>query len=201
MSILSEKYEFSSDKNRLLIRERGISFEDVIAALDNGRLLDSIDHKNPSKYSGQKIYIVEIERYTYLIPFVRKDKNTVFLKTIFPSRKITKQYLGSGGYDMKKNTIPSDSKLDPEEQALQESVERGEWKSTTNANEEEVFARKAAANFLRKDERITLRLSSADLFRLKQKAAYKGLPYQTFIASVLHEYAAGHFQEVSGGDK
>jgi len=58
------------------------------------------------------------------------------------------------------------------------------------------YAREAAANFLRKDERITLRLSSTDLERLKQKAAYKGLPYQTFIASVLHEYAAGHFKEI-----
>jgi predicted DNA binding CopG/RHH family protein len=44
---------------------------------------------------------------------------------------------------------------------------------------------------------VTLRLSSGDLARLKQKAAYKGLPYQTFIASVLHEYAAGHFMEVA----
>ncbi len=50
---------------------------------------------------------------------------------------------------------------------------------------------------MRKDERITLRISSGDLDRLKQKAAYKGLPYQTFIASVLHEYAAGHFKDVA----
>ena len=96
----------------------------------------------------------------------------------------------------KKKRNMTDIKLDPEEQALLESVEAGEWKSTDDAEEEIAFAKEAAANFIRKDERITLRLSSSDLDRLKQKAAYRGLPYQTFIASVLHEYSAGHFIEV-----
>lgn len=95
---------------------------------------------------------------------------------------------------MKRHVL--DAKLDPEEQELLDSIERGEWKSIENLDEELALAKKAAANFLRKDERVTLRLSSGDLRRLKQQAAYKGLPYQTFIASVLHEYAAGHFTEV-----
>ncbi len=90
-----------------------------------------------------------------------------------------------------------DVKLDPEEQELLESLERGEWKTVDNIEEVKKFAKAAATNFLRKDARITLRLSNADLKRLKQKAAYKGLPYQTFIASVLHEYAAGHFIEAT----
>lgn len=94
---------------------------------------------------------------------------------------------------MNKKTNKFSVKLDPEEQELLDSVERGEWKTVDNAKEEAAFARKAAANFLRKDARVTLRLSNTDLLKLKQKAAYKGLPYQTFIASVLHEYAAGHF--------
>lgn len=94
-----------------------------------------------------------------------------------------------------------DVKLDDYEQeisdAIDQALDKGELKSVTNSEEELDFAKKAAANFLRKDERITLRLSSGDLARLKQKAAYKGLPYQTFISSILHEYAAGHFVEVS----
>lgn len=94
-----------------------------------------------------------------------------------------------------------DVKLDAEEQELLDSVERGEWKPTKNAKEEAEFAKKAAANFLRKDERVTLRLSSGDLMRLKQKAAYRGLPYQTFISSILHEYAAGHFRDVGADDQ
>ena len=98
---------------------------------------------------------------------------------------------------MKKTRYVFDVKLDQDENELLESVEAGEWSSVTNIEEELAFAKEAAANFLRKDERITLRLSSGDLDRLKQKAAYKGLPYQTFIASVLHEYAAGHFKDVA----
>jgi predicted DNA binding CopG/RHH family protein len=98
---------------------------------------------------------------------------------------------------MKKKRDIFNVKLDKEEQEILKSVERGEWKAVKNAKEEAAFAREAAANSLRKDERVTLRLSNADLERLKQKAAYKGLPYQTFIASVLHEYAAGHFKEIT----
>lgn len=96
-----------------------------------------------------------------------------------------------------KKINPYDAKLDKEEQELLESFERGEWKTVNNYEEEVAFAKEAAANFLRKDARITLRISSSDLQMLKQKAAFKGLPYQTFIASVLHEYAAGHFTKVA----
>jgi len=93
---------------------------------------------------------------------------------------------------------PYDVKLDAEEQELLASVERGEWKSVKNLTQEMALAKKIAANTLRKNARITLRISDNDLAQLKQKAAYKGLPYQTFIASVLHEYAAGHFVEYGG---
>lgn len=97
---------------------------------------------------------------------------------------------------MKKKSDVFDVTFDEEEKDLLKSVERGEWKSVKNAKKEAEFAKSAAKNFLRKDERVTLRISSHDLQQLKEKAAYKGLPYQTFIASVLHEYAAGHFKEV-----
>lgn len=90
-------YEFSADKNQQLIKERGISFEDVVVALSNGKLLDIIVHHNTSKYPKQEIYLLDINGYAYLVPFVRKDKQTVFLKTIFPSRKMTKMYLNRGG--------------------------------------------------------------------------------------------------------
>jgi uncharacterized DUF497 family protein len=90
-------YEFSADKNQCLIEERGISFEEVIASLDNGKLLDTIDHHNATKYPRQKIYLVDINGYVYLVPFVRKDKQTVFLKTVIPSRKLTKKYLHKRG--------------------------------------------------------------------------------------------------------
>lgn len=84
-------YEFSAEKNALLKEQRGISFEEIIYYISDGCLLDTIQHHNKDKYSGQKFYVVDIDGYIYLVPFV-KDGNKVFLKTIFPSRKHTKQH-------------------------------------------------------------------------------------------------------------
>lgn len=97
MKIELVHYEFSTEKNRLLIKERGISFEDVVAAINHGQLVDTISHRNVTTYPNQRIYIININEYIYLVPFVRKNKQTVFLKTIFPSRKLTKIYLKKAG--------------------------------------------------------------------------------------------------------
>lgn len=93
---------------------------------------------------------------------------------------------------MNKKQKVFDMPLDEEEKALLKSVERGEWKSVDNLEEEIAKAKKAAENFLGKDARVNIRISSSDLGRLKRIAAYEGLPYQTLIASVLHKYASGH---------
>jgi predicted DNA binding CopG/RHH family protein len=85
--------------------------------------------------------------------------------------------------------------LDEEEQILSDSIDRGEWSSVKNLGEEKRRARQAASNYLKKNARINIRMSQTDLDQIKQKAAYKGLPYQTLIASVLHQYAAGHLKE------
>jgi hypothetical protein len=52
-----------------------------------------LEHPNPDRYAGQRILVVRREDYVYLVPFV-EDEDTVFLKTIIPSRKATKEYLG-----------------------------------------------------------------------------------------------------------
>jgi len=97
---------------------------------------------------------------------------------------------------MMKNIKKKDSvKLDHEEEELLSSFEKNEWKSVKNLEKEKASARKMAAKTLRKDVRINIRLTSNDLFNIKQIAAYEGLPYQTLIASVLHKYAAGHLQQ------
>jgi predicted DNA binding CopG/RHH family protein len=83
-------------------------------------------------------------------------------------------------------------KLNPEEQELSDSFDKNEWKSTKNLKNEISTAKKVAKNTLRKDARINIRLSSSDILRIKQKAAFEGIPYQTLIASILHKYAAGH---------
>lgn len=88
------EYDFCPDKNLRLIKERGISFEEVIVALQDGSLLDIVKHPDQGKYPSQYIYILNINDYVYLVPFVKKDKQTIFLKTIFPSRKLKKKYLG-----------------------------------------------------------------------------------------------------------
>jgi predicted DNA binding CopG/RHH family protein len=84
--------------------------------------------------------------------------------------------------------------LDEEEQEILEAFQKGELKRVKNFEQEKVFAKKAAENFFKKNARLNLRISSNDLMNLKRQAAYKGLPYQTFIASILHEIAAGHFR-------
>lgn len=85
-------YEYSDSKNQLLINERHISFEEIIAALENEQLLDIVE-SNQNKYPNQKAYVVQVNNYVYLVPFVEKDKQSVFLKTIFPSRKAKKRYI------------------------------------------------------------------------------------------------------------
>ena len=84
---------WSPEKNAMLTAERSISFEDVLFHIVNGDILDTLDHPNQARYPGQKIHVVNIEGYAYLVPFVESDEE-VFLKTIIPSRKATKQYLG-----------------------------------------------------------------------------------------------------------
>ena len=79
------------DKNRLLLKERGVSFEEVIAVLNSLGPLDVLTHPNVNKYQNQKIYVVELRHYIYLVPFV-ESRESIFLKTIFPNRKANKIY-------------------------------------------------------------------------------------------------------------
>ena len=81
--------------------------------------------------------------------------------------------------------------LDEEEQALLDSVERGEWHSVQNLEEHIHEHKRIAANTLKKDTRINIRLTSRDVEKLKTNAAELGMPYQTLIASVLHQYVDG----------
>lgn len=85
-------FDWDEEKNRKLLRERGISFEEIKVAVESGKVLDIFSHPNQKSYPGQKIMVVEIDRYVYLVPFL-EDAQKYFLKTIFPSRKATKKYL------------------------------------------------------------------------------------------------------------
>lgn len=85
-------FSWNEEKNELLKEERQISFEDVVFYIEQGFLLDVLEHPNQEKYKGQKIFVVEIEEYAYLVPFL-EDEREIFLKTIIPSRKATRKYL------------------------------------------------------------------------------------------------------------
>ena len=86
------EFDWDNEKNMCLERTRGIGFEDVVFHIQNGNMLDVIRHPNKDRYPNQNIIILDVEGYVYLIPYV-KEKGTLFLKTIIPSRKATREYL------------------------------------------------------------------------------------------------------------
>jgi uncharacterized DUF497 family protein len=87
----SEKtYNWNAQKNQLLIEERGISFEKIVFEISMGNELDVVMYPNQVKYPGQMISLVEVDDYVYLVPFVETESE-IFLKTIIPSRKATRQ--------------------------------------------------------------------------------------------------------------
>jgi uncharacterized DUF497 family protein len=86
-------FAWDEAKNEKLKLERGIGFEDVIFHIERGDLLDILEHPNQQRYSGQRIFVIRRDDYVYLVPFAENEK-IVFLKTIIPSRKATRRYLG-----------------------------------------------------------------------------------------------------------
>lgn len=85
-------FAWNAEKNEWLKQERGVSFEDVVFHIGAGDEVDILEHPNQSEYPGQKILVVVMEGYAYLVPFIESDEE-IFLKTIIPSRKATKIYV------------------------------------------------------------------------------------------------------------
>lgn len=89
-------FDWDNDKNEQLKRERGISFEHIVFLILDDRILDILGHPNKMKYGDQKLYVIDVDDYAYVVPF--EDREGVrFLKTIFPSRKFTQKYLRREG--------------------------------------------------------------------------------------------------------
>ena len=95
-------FRWNHDKNEQLKAERAISFEEIVLAIEAGGLLDIVRHSNPGKYPRQRIFVVALEQYAYLVPFVEEEAY-YFLKTILPSRKATRDYLSKGETDETKD--------------------------------------------------------------------------------------------------
>jgi uncharacterized DUF497 family protein len=83
---------WNAEKNELLKKTRKISFEEIIVAINSDNLIDTVLHPNQEKYPNQKMYIISINNYIHIVPFV-ENENEIFLKTIIPSRKQTKKYI------------------------------------------------------------------------------------------------------------
>lgn len=86
------EFDFDPNKNRKLKLSRGISFEEVIYLISNDKVLDILVHPNKDKYRNQRLFVIDIDNYAYIVPHTIQV-NKIFLKTIFPSRKATKKYL------------------------------------------------------------------------------------------------------------
>lgn len=85
-------YDWDENKNEQLKANRNVSFEEIILAISNNQLLDVLTHPNIEKYPNQKMFVVELFDYAYIVPFVEDDEK-YFLKTIYPSHEATKKYL------------------------------------------------------------------------------------------------------------
>ena len=85
-------FDWDDDKNNTLKETRNISYEEIVLSISNNKLLDVVEHPNKQKYPNQRMFIVEVRDYAYIIPFV-EDEEKYFLKTIYPSREATKKYL------------------------------------------------------------------------------------------------------------
>jgi len=85
-------FYWNEEKNETLRKERGVSFERIVVAIEEGHLIDALNHPNQEKYGNQIILIVEIDGYAICVPCVIDHKEDFFMKTLFPSRKYTKLY-------------------------------------------------------------------------------------------------------------
>ena len=91
-------FRWSPEKNEQLQLDRGISFENMVVAIESGGLLDILANPNLAKYPNQKMLVVASDGYAYLVPFVEEDDH-FFLKKVIPSRKATRDYLNQGETD------------------------------------------------------------------------------------------------------
>lgn len=88
-------FNWNNEKNEKLKDERGICFEEIILAIENGNILDILEHTDQNKYKNQRIFVIKAHNYACLVPFI-ENETEIFLKTIIPSRKATRKYLRGG---------------------------------------------------------------------------------------------------------
>jgi uncharacterized DUF497 family protein len=93
-----KSFDWNSEKNEWLRQIRKITFEEILYHIQAGDLLDILVNESSSRYSNQRVFVVKIDNYVYLVPYVESDE-MIFLKTIIPSRKMTRRYLGAQSHE------------------------------------------------------------------------------------------------------
>lgn len=86
-------FNWNDEKNEILKRTRNISFEEIVIAIEDGCIVDTVKHSDADRYQNQLIYLIDYRDYIWAVPHVvDRENGEVFLKTIYPSRKLTKRY-------------------------------------------------------------------------------------------------------------
>lgn len=175
-------YDWNDEKNELLKKLRGVSFEQVVLAIVSGDLIDRVKHPNPDKYPNQRVFWVRTEDSIYSVPYVEDDEK-MFLITILLNSRTTKKYFRR--QEMKKVQY-----IDQEEMELAKSLEAEEWVSDLTKKEKKQYE-EYARNSLTKQKRINIRMTERDLKKIQAKAIEEGLPYQSLISMLIHKYNEG----------
>ena len=187
---------FNSEKNEKLKAERNISFEMIIEAISEGKILSDIPHP---KRKHQRVMLVEVKNDVYYVPYV-ENNGDIFLKTAFINRKyrqidkngaIMPKKKKSDPNEIKDRTVPYDSE-DIEETELNELYENGEFTPVSEKRKKELAAsaKKSLAE-IREIKSITLRINSDILKMIRDKADEERIPYQTLMQLVLSQFAQG----------
>lgn len=182
-----KQINWNAEKNQWLMSERGVSFEDVLFALQSERLLDDLVHPNKNKYPNQRIFVVEIDAYAWLVPYV-ENEDEIFLKSIIPQQE--------GHKTLFKGEVMSNKKKNREDQELLDAFEADEFESDLTEDRRSQLA-KFAKETIKKDKRINIRISRSDLEALQRRALEEGLPYQSLVSSVLHKYVSGGLKDIT----
>lgn len=178
-------YDWNDEKNKILKKTRGVSFEQVELAIESGDLIDRIKHPNPEKYPNQKVFLVKIEDYIYSIPYI-EDNEKIFFKTIIPNGKATKKIF-------RRQKMKKIKYLDKNEMELAKSLENEEWISDLTEKEKKKYEEYARYS-LNKKKRINIRMNERDLKKIQAKAIEEGLPYQSLISMLIHKFNEGEIK-------
>ena len=158
----------------------------MVFHIEKGDLLHDYQHPNQQRYTGQRLTVIGIDKNGYLVPYVESE-DEIIPKAIIPSRKALKNILEDHVR----------TKLSKEENKILKSFEDGEWVPVPDSARRKKELIQHARNTLKKDKRLNIRISERDLVELQRKAVKEGLPYQTYVSSIIHKFISGTLVEVS----